>query len=160
MEDFYWDFYFHSLPPIQTLAHLYSVLLPVQLPCYANRSVTIIFVHRLSQSPGRLSGDYGKQPLPMTVNSLGLSQHVHNTQTPSCWEQWLLLWAHGLHLLFFPVWPVYSIDVCLDWLPSIPPPPPKKKLRVSERGLCIAQGRLRSRFSLDRSSLIFSGFPK
>ncbi len=89
MEDFYWDFYFHSLPPIQTLAHLYSVLLPVQLPCYANRSVTIIFVHRLSQSPGRLSGDYGKQPLPMTVNSLGLSQHVHNTQTPSCWEQWL-----------------------------------------------------------------------
>ncbi len=36
----------------------------------------------------------------------------------------------------------------------------QKKLRVSERGLCIAQGRLRSRFSLDRSSLIFSGFPK
>ncbi len=32
----------------------------------------------------------------------------------------LLLWAHGLHLLFFPVWPVYSIDVCLDRLPSIP----------------------------------------
>ncbi len=33
---------------------------------------------------------------------------------------WLLLWAHGLHLLFFPVWPVYNIDVCLDRLPSIP----------------------------------------
>ena len=31
-----------------------------------------------------------------------------------------VLWAHGLHLLFFPVWPVYSIDVCLDRLPSIP----------------------------------------
>ncbi len=31
-----------------------------------------------------------------------------------------LLWAHGLHLLFFPVWPVCSIDVCLDRLPSIP----------------------------------------
>ncbi len=22
--------------------------------------------------------------------------------------------------IIFPVWPVYSIDVCLDWLPSIP----------------------------------------
>ncbi len=29
-------------------------------------------------------------------------------------QQYILLWAHGLHLLFFPVWPVYSIDVCLD----------------------------------------------
>ncbi len=34
-----------------------------------------------------------------------------------------------------------------------------KKLRVSERGLCIAQGRLRFADSRDRSSLIFSGFP-
>ena len=25
-----------------------------------------------------------------------------------------VLWAHGLHLLFSPVWPVYSIDSCLD----------------------------------------------
>ncbi len=32
----------------------------------------------------------------------------------------LVLWAHGLHLLFFPVGPVYNIDVCLDRLPSIP----------------------------------------
>ncbi len=32
----------------------------------------------------------------------------------------ILLWAHGLHLLFFPAWRVYSIDVCLDRLPSIP----------------------------------------
>ncbi len=34
-----------------------------------------------------------------------------------------------------------------------------KKLRVSESGLCIAQGRLRFADSRDRSSLIFSGFP-
>ncbi len=73
-------------------------------------------------------------------------------------QQGGLLWAHGLHLLFFPVWPVYSIDVCLDRLPSIPEK--KKKLRVSKRGLCIAQGRLWSvADSRDRSSLIFSGFP-
>ncbi len=50
-----------------------------------------------------------------------------------------MLWAHVLHLLFSPVWPVYSIDVCLDRVASIPP----KNLRVSKRGIGIAQGRLR-----------------
>ncbi len=67
----------------------------------------------------------------------------------------LVLWAHGLHLLFFPVWPVYSIDVFLDRVNLNS----QKKLSVSERGLCIAQGRLRSRFS--RPQLInIQWFPK
>ena len=51
----------------------------------------------------------------------------------------MLLWAHGLDLLFSPVCPLYMcIGACLDQVASI-----SQKLRVSERGLGKVQGRLR-----------------
>ncbi len=54
---------------------------------------------------------------------LGICNHKLVVQVAKHGHRWvedILLWAHGLHLLFFSVWPVYSLDVCLDRLPSIP----------------------------------------
>ncbi len=78
----------------------------------------------------------------------------HRAKRVWTFESWvviicILLWAHGLHLLFFPVWPVCGVGVCLDRLPSIP------KKTACFRWL-LGKPRAVSR---DRSSLIFSGFP-
>ncbi len=54
-----------------------------------------------------------------TPTLIGSSEDTLSSTCTICRLQ--VLWAHGLHLLFFPVWPVYSIDVCLDQLPSISP---------------------------------------
>ncbi len=69
----------------------------------------------------------------------------------------IVLWAHNLHLLFCPVWPVYSIDVCLDRVASIP----KKNLRAFESQRFAGDCQVNpGQISLDCSSLIFKGFPK
>ncbi len=47
---------------------------------------------------------------PTDIGKTGLVKHTIDTG-----DQRPVLWAHGWHLLFSPVWPVYSIDSCLEF---------------------------------------------